>query len=101
MNFKLVIKYPLTNASADIFDQVLMIETQLELVLRGNHKVDGHEIKPKEIDIIIHTNSPDDVLTLIKNELSEKDLSVVTIAYSDIEENKYSVIWPENYNQAF
>ena len=101
MNYQLVIQFPLADASADDFDRLLMIENELGLALRGKHKVDGHDIGPGEMNIFIHTNDPDEAFELVKKTLSENDLETILAAFRDMKGNKYSVIWPDNYNDEF
>lgn len=101
MNYQLVIQFPLTDASANAFDRLLAIEGELELALRGKHRVDGHDIGQKEFNIFIHTNNPDEAFELAKNVLHEKDLCSILIGFRDMRREEYSVIWPENYNGVF
>ena len=101
MNYQLVIQFPLTNASANEFDRILMIENELELTLRNTHRVDGHHIGAGEMNIFINTNDPNEAFELAKNTLSEKDLEVISVAFRDMEGEVYSVIWPENYDGEF
>ena len=101
MNYQLVIQFPLTDASADDFDKLLVIENELDLTLRDTHQVDGHDIGSGEMNIFIFTNNPNEAFELAKNTLSEKDLNKIMVAFRDINSDKYSVIWPENYNGDF
>jgi len=101
MNYKLVIQFPLTDASADDFDKLLVIENELDLTLRDAHQVDGHDIGSGEMNIFIFTNNPNEAFKLAKNTLSEKDLNKIMVAFREINSDKYSVIWPENYNGDF
>jgi hypothetical protein len=101
MNYQLVLQFPLTDATADDFDKLLMIESQLELALREKHQVDGHDIGTGEMNIFIFTNEPNETFELAKKTLSEKDFTFMTAAFRDMNGDKYSVIWPENYNGEF
>jgi len=101
MNYQLVIQFPLTDASADDFDKLLVIENELDLALRDAHQVDGHDIGSGEMNIFIFTNNPNEAFKLAKNTLSEKDLNKIMVAFREINSDKYSVIWPENYNGDF
>ncbi len=101
MKYQLVIQYPLGNASADIFDKLLMIEQELGMVLKGSHIVNGHDIGLAEMNIFIHTNDPDEAFNLAKTILSDNDLEMIVAAYRDRQDENYSVIWPVNYTDDF
>lgn len=101
MNYQLVIQFPLTDSSADDFDQLLMIENELNLSLRDKHQVNRHDLGSDVMNIYIHTDNPDEAFELVKNILSENDLNKITAAFSDIEGDDYSVIWPDIYNETF
>ena len=101
MNYQLILQFSLTDASANDFDRLLMIENELDLVLRDKHQVDGHDIGSNEMNIFIHTNDPNEAFGLAKNILSEKDLEILLVAFRDVKDDKYSVMWPENYKGEF
>ena len=101
MDYQLVIQFPLSDATADDFDQLLVIENKLDLVLRSKHQVDGHDIGSGEMNIFIHTNNPAEAFRISKDVLSEKDLEIVTIAFRELNGDKYSVLWPDKFNGEF
>ena len=101
MNYQLVIQFPLTDASADDFDRLLMIENKLDLALRDKHQVDGHDIGAGKINIFIHTNNPVEAFELAKSTLSDNDMKTISVAFKDIDGDIYSVVWPENHNDVF
>ena len=101
MNYQLVIQFPLSDASADDFDQLLVIENKLDLALRYKHQVDGHDIGSGEMNIFIHTNDPTEAFRISKDALSEKDLEIVMVAFRELNGDKYSVLWPENFDGEF
>ena len=101
MKYQLVIQFPLTDASANDFDELLAIENKLDLALRDAHQVDGHDIGSGEMNIFVITDNPDEAFKLAKNTLSEKDLSKIMVAFRELNSDKYSVIWPDNYNGEF
>ena len=94
-------QFQLSNASADDFDQLLVIENKLELALRYKHQVDGHDIGSGEMNIFIHTNDPTEAFKISQNALSEKDLEIVTVAFRELDGDKYSVLWPEKFDGEF
>ena len=101
MSEQLIIQFPLHDASADVFDQLLMIEHELDLVLRNEHSVNRHEMGASEMNIFIQTNDADAAFKLIKNKLPEKVLQTAVVAYKDSQSAVYSVLWPENYPHKF
>ena len=101
MNYQLVIQFPISDASADDFDRLIMIESELGLILRDKHQVDGHDIGSGEMNIFIHTNDPKEAFELAKNTLSEKDLETILVAYRDMKGSEYSLIWPESFDDEF
>ena len=101
MNYQLVIQFPLSDASADDFDQLLVIENKLDLLLRHEHQVDGHDIGPGEMNIFIHTNDPAEAFRISKQAFSKNELDIVIVAVRELKGDKYSVLWPENFDGEF
>ncbi len=101
MNYQLVIQFPIADTTADYFDRLIRIENELGIILRDNHIVVGHDLGTGEMNIIIHTDDPDEAFALAKNVLSEKDLETILVAFSDMEDEEYSVLWPENFSGEF
>lgn len=98
MDYQLVIQFSLSDASADDFDQLLVIENRLDLALRYKHQVDGHDLGSDEMNIFINTNDPTEAFRISRDVLSEKELEIVTIALKELDGEKYSVLWPENFD---
>jgi len=101
VNIQLVIQFPLAGATAEEFDRLLMIENEFGLVLRNGHQVDGHDIGYEEMNIFIHTNDPYEAFDLVKNTLSENNLSNIVAAFREIKGDDYTVIWPVNHTEEF
>lgn len=101
MNYQLVIQFPITDAGADDFDRLLMIENELGLVLSDKHQVGGHDIGSGVMNIFIHTNDPNEAFELVKKTLSKNNLDTILAAYTEMNGDKYSVIWPDDYNDEF
>ena len=53
------------------------------------------------MNIIIHTDDPDEAFALANNALSEKDLETILVAYRELEGEEYFVLWPENFSGEF
>ena len=101
MNYQLVIQFPITDASADDFDRLIMIETELGIVLRDQHNVDGHDLGTGEMNIFIHTDNPREAFHLARDVLSKADLETIVVAFREMTGEDYSVIWPENFGSEF
>ncbi|MCH8104490.1 MAG: ABC transporter [Proteobacteria bacterium] len=101
MNYQLVIQFPITDASADDFDRLIMIETELGIVLRDQHDVDGHHLGAGEMNIFIHTDNPREAFRLARDVLSKADLETIVVAFREMTGEDYSVIWPENFDSEF
>jgi len=100
MKYQLVIQFPLTGSVED-FERLIALENELGVVLRGEHKIDGHDLGEEEMNIFIHTDTPKEAFTLAKNVLTEKELKTVTVAYREFNREEYSVLWPEHSNVEF
>ena len=101
MDYQLVIQFPIREATAEDFDRLIMIENELGIILGKQHNVDCHDLGSGEMNIFIHTNDPNKAFGLAKNVLSDKELNTISAAYRKTEDEKYSVIWPENFNGEF
>jgi hypothetical protein len=101
MNYQLVIQFPLEDASADDFDRLIMIETELGIVLGDQHDVDGHDFGSGEMNIIINTNNPSEAFHLARKVLSKGDLDSIIVAFREMKGKDYSVIWPEKFDDEF
>lgn len=101
MNYQLVIQFPIANASADVFDRVILLETELRIILGDKHVVDGHGLGAEELNIFIQTNDPNEAFELAKKALSEKEMKTILVAFKESNDEKYSLLWPENYAGEF
>ncbi len=101
MNYRLVIQFPIADTSADYFDRLITIENELGFILRDKHIVVGHDLGTEDINLIIHTDDPDEAFELAKSALSEKDLETILVAFREINGKEYSVLWPENFSGEF
>ena len=101
MNYQLVIQFPIADTAADYFDRLIRIENELGIILKDNHIVVGHDLGTEDMNIIIHTDDPDEAFALANNALSEKDLETILVAYREMEGEEYFVLWPENFSGEF
>lgn len=100
MKYQLVVQFPLMGSVED-FERLIMLENELRVVLRNEHKIDGHDLGAEEMNIFIHTDDPKQAFTLVKDVLTEKDLKTVSVAYRNFDSEEYLMIWPENSNAEF
>ena len=91
----------MADTSADYFDRLITIENELGFILRDKHIVVGHELRTEDMNLTIHTDDPDEAFELAKNVLSEKDLETISVAFREMEDEEYSVLWPENFSGEF
>jgi len=101
MSFQLIIQFELNKATVDDFDRLLALENELRIALKEQHDVKGHQLGIDQINIIIHTDNPDEAFTLCRTILSNKELETVLVAYKELDGDNFYVLWPENYNGAF
>lgn len=99
MKYQLVIQFP--GKSTDDFDHLIEIEDELEEKLTDNSEVDGHDFGSGEMNIFILTNEPVETFNQVKTILAEMDddLSVVKVAYRDIEAEDFTILWPNNLTE--
>ena len=98
MKYQLVIQFP-----EDLFksvDEIASMEDQLDGSL-VDAEVDGHDIGSGEINIFIHTNSPENTFETVKNILEEKffNFNYLKIAYRKIGDEEYIALWPDDLEQ--
>ena len=101
MNHQLIIQFPIADASADVFDRLIMLENELELILRGRHQVDGHNIGTGVINLRIRTDDPKEAFELAKAALSKKDLETIIVANKQLNSDEYSILWPGDFEGKF
>ena len=99
MKYQLVLQFGAS--SSEDFDQLVEIEDRLESFLGNVHEVDGHDFGSGEMNIFIHTNSPNDAFDLIKNNLTLSEINTMKAAFRELKGETYSILWPENYSGEF
>lgn len=99
MKYQLVLQFP--GEQIEDFDDMLKLEMDLELTLGSEHIVDGHDFGAGEMNIFIHTNSPEEAFRKAKDSLSKFNSLEYVVAYRDFEEKTYTVIFPSNYSGVF
>ncbi len=99
MKYQLIIQF--RNILDKSIDDLIDIEEELIEKISSEHDVDGHDFGNNEFNIFMFTNAPETAFNQIKTILSETISSSYTVAYREIDKEKYKVIWPENNIEKF
>ena len=96
MKYQLVLQWPAE--STDDYDRMIAIETQIEDHLpEEDGYVDGHDAGSGEVNIFVHTNSPQRTFDRIRPILvDENALDDVRVAYRPITGDDYTILWPKD-----
>ena len=92
MDYQLVLQF-LVSESTD-FDELIDLETQLMVVLAGNHTVDGHDFGSAEMNIFIHTDDPQDAFERSKPLVPANLKPTLKAAYRRLSDDKYYWLYP-------
>lgn len=99
MKYQLVLQFPVTE-NFD-FDALIELETKLTFELGSEHEVDGHDFGSGEINIFIHTNSPNDAFEKIIVLLSDKFASTFKAAYRKAGADRFIWLHPAASKEVF
>ncbi len=99
MKYQLVLQFPLTE-NFD-FDALIELETKLTFELGSEHDVDGHDFGSGEMNIFIHTNSPDDAFEKIIVLLSDQFPPILKAAYRIVGSDQFIWLHPANNKEVF
>jgi hypothetical protein len=90
-------------AGAAVLDLDALIEIEDALIDRlGVDVVDGHDVGATECNIFLSTVDPAGTFELAKPVLEERQLlGVVVAAHRPVDDDRYHVIWPANYDRPF
>lgn len=99
MKYQLVIKF---NASSiKDFDHLIEIENRLIGAFGDLHEVDGHDFGTGEMNIFVHTDSPENAFEIIRKNLTASEIKDVKVAFRELGLEKINVLWPVDYNGKF
>ena len=99
MKYQLVLQFPMTE-NFD-FDALIELETKLTFELGSEHDVDGHDFGSGEMNIFIHTNSPNDAFEKAITLLSGQFASTLKAAYRKIGSDQFIWLHPVANEYAF
>jgi len=100
MKYQLILQFP--GQSLSEYDAIVDLEEHLSKELAGSADVDGHDVGPDTINLFIWTTDPAatfEQATPVLERLEHFDW--VTAAYREANEDRYTVIWPEDWKKEF
>jgi hypothetical protein len=100
MRYQLVLQF---RSSAFVeLDAIVALEDNLIGQLAGLADVDGHDFGSGEAHLFVLTPNPTGTFGAIRTALESAGLlSAVTVAYRPINEDGYTVLWPEQSDKIF
>jgi hypothetical protein len=100
MQYQLKLQIP--GDSLDDYDAMIALESELIEELGDSADVDGHDVGSGETNIFIFTSDPSDTFDRIRRILEQRGhLPAVTVAYREVNGERYTVMWPEGSQGEF
>lgn len=99
MDYQLVLQFSISDTTD--FDELIDLEGQLILTLRDAHIVDGHDFGSGEMNIFIHTNTPQDAFDLCEPVISPTLKPMLKAAYRKLSEDEYHWVYPQHSDSEF
>ncbi len=99
MKYELVLQFPLSEGSD--FDALIEFETRLTFELGSEHVVDGHDLGSGEMNVFIHTDSPEIAFEKAIVVLGTHLASTFKAAYRTMDSDQYQWIHPANHEEEF
>ena len=88
--------------SLEDLDATVALEDDLIEQLGESAVVDGHDVGSRETNIFIRTSDPSATFSRARPVLERRQqLESVTVAYREVEGERYTVIWPEGSRREF
>jgi hypothetical protein len=93
MKYQLVLQFPADSLSD--FDELINLERALDKTLFGIAMVDGHDFGAGEFNIFILTDDPLRAFELAEPTIDAgTPLQQVKAAYRELEQEKFTILWP-------
>jgi len=94
MKFQLVLQWP---ASSMDYDRMVEVEELLiEQISEEDGEVDGHDTGSGQVNIFIHTDSPEKAFRSATRVLDAQGcLETARAAFRPIDGDEYTALWPE------
>jgi len=99
MKYQLVLQFPVTE-NFD-FDALIELETKLTFELGSEHDVDGHDFGSGDMNIFIHTNSPNDAFEKVIVLLSDQFAPTLKAAYREVGSDRFIWLHPAANEEVF
>ena len=99
MNYQLVIQF--SASSIEDFDAMVELEDEIESKLGSAHVLDGHDFGSGEMNIFIHTNNPEQALSLAQESERLQNFEYYVAAFRAFKSENYKVLSPQNYDKEF
>jgi hypothetical protein len=97
MDYQLVLRLR-SGAVADI----ATFETELQQALAGKGTLDGHDLRPGQVDVFLVSSDPASAFRRLKPVLEHRELLTrVTAAHRVVGGQQFKVIWPLRYQRRF
>jgi hypothetical protein len=98
MKYEIVLQWPAS--SIDDYDDMISVEDALIDGLTDDAEVDGHDGGAGQVNIFIRADNPPKIFENVKIILAACDAwAEVRVAYRDIEEAEYVILWPEDLKE--
>jgi hypothetical protein len=98
MKYQLVLQWPLT--SLETLDELIGLEELLEKAAADLGELDGHDAGSGEVNIFFYTNAPGLLFERLQPTLvSENRIATTRIAFRDIAEDGYVILWPADLDR--
>ena len=100
MEFVLVLQFP--EKTPALLDSIEELTELLSDALGEVGELDDPEIGRGQVNLFINTDSPNEAFGKVKGLLKKRGfLSVAIAAFRDAEDDDYTVIWPDGFDDIF
>jgi hypothetical protein len=100
MQYQLTLQF--CGDSLDDYDAMVALKDDLMEHLGNSADVDGHDVGSGQNNIFILTADPAATFLRLRPLLeTRRQLQAVTVAYREVEGDRYTVIWPEGSRREF
>jgi hypothetical protein len=100
MKYQLALQFP-GRSGAD-YEGMVALEGALTAALGEAAEVDGHDVGADAMNLFIFTDDPAATFEQAKPLLERHErLDWMTAAYREVNEDRYTVIWPQGCRKAF
>lgn len=100
--YQLVIQFD--DEMGQALDQLIEFEDKLIELLDGVAEVEGHDVDRGNANLFIMTNTPKKLwerLEPLIEDTGQNGLEPLVAAYSEVEDDDYTVLWPSDYEGEF